>query len=116
MPPTLLRRVTHHYVTRRFKNYADIGPASELPENHEEMFPRYYMDSDVIKPSTTHQCVTRRQKRVKLVLYKNFPVVLVSSTYSTLDIEWYRMNGDERMNEYPFIDSRLTIYRDQMFV
>ena len=38
---------------------------SELLENPEEMFPRYYVDSDIINrfiPATTHWCVTRRER------------------------------------------------------
>ena len=45
--------------------YTLLSVASELLENVEEMFPRYYMHSDLfsmLKSSTTHQCVIRRRR------------------------------------------------------
>ena len=52
----LLKKVPRKHISSRFSGNSEAF-ASELLENLEEMFPRYYMDSDVIskfKSSTTH--------------------------------------------------------------
>ena len=67
-----------HYMMLRLKSFA-----SELLENHEEMFPQYYVNSDVInrvKYSITNGCATRRERVKPLTMsswHRRVPRVVV---------------------------------------
>ena len=57
--------------------------ASEILENIEEMFPRYYIHSGMLSiflPSTTQWCVTRHERGNRIVnLWNSLPAHIVNA-------------------------------------
>ena len=70
----------------KFTGNIEAG-ASEFLENLEEMFPRYYIDIDVVsrfKYLTTHRCVTRRGRATKH--FRNGKLVRSIDIHYTLNV------------------------------